>query len=72
MLMYRGKEHRCLSRLKWAEKNVKEQNLLWYCRTYLLRIEDISRRQGGEGGRGEHIRRVRIAHEVTYRMQVVA
>jgi hypothetical protein len=30
---FKGKERRCLSRLKWAEKNVKEQNLLSYFKT---------------------------------------
>jgi len=28
VVVFEGKERRCLSRLKWAEKNVKEQNLL--------------------------------------------
>jgi hypothetical protein len=30
---FKGKERRCLSKLKWAEKNVKEQNLLSYFKT---------------------------------------
>jgi hypothetical protein len=33
VVVFEGKERRCLSRLKWAEKNVKEQNLLPYFKT---------------------------------------
>ena len=33
VVVFEGKERRCLSRLKWAEKNVKEQSLLSYFKT---------------------------------------
>ena len=64
LLFFEGKERRCLSRLKWAEKNVKEQNLLPYFKTASLRVVGFSKRQGGEGRRRDHIKIVRIAREV--------
>jgi hypothetical protein len=32
LLLYKGKERGCLSRLKWAEESVKEQSILPYFR----------------------------------------